>query len=330
MPELSIILVNWNCLEFTLQCIQSVQESTLGIDYEVIVVDNASTDAPCRELAERFPWVKLILSDQNLGFGRANNLGVKHAGGKYFLFLNPDTLVKTNAISRMLGELASRSQAGAIGCKLLNPDGSLQTTCTFAFPTIANQLLGMGWLQRRWPKLSIWGRSALYANDAQSIHVVDVAPGAAIMVTRQAFESAGGFNPEYFMYAEEVDLCFAIRRRGYAVLHVSDTSIIHFGGQSTNKCEDGFSAVLMCDSVFRFFRRAYGPMYAILYRILLSASAFSRIAVLACAAPLLRIFRKRSNREFVVIAKRKWVKIALWSIGWNRPHQKPLARVTVP
>ena len=326
LPQLSIIIVNWNCLAFTLECIRSLEETTRNIDCEVIVIDNASRDAPCSDLVAEFPSVKLILSDRNLGFGRANNLGLKHAVGQYLLFLNPDTLVKADSVLRMHRELAARPHAGAMGCRLLNPDGTLQTTCTFVFPTITNQLLAIDWLQQRWPALPLWGKQALYSNDGQSVHEVQVAPGAAIMIPRHVFESVGGFNPDYFMYAEEVDLCLAIRRAGYSVLHLADAEIIHFGGQSTNKCEDGFATVLMCDSVYRFFRRTHGRMYAILYRALLSANALCRLVILGCAAPLPFLFPGRVDRNFLSKAHRKWWKIAFWTIGRNSYRQEPPSR----
>src|SRR5580704_16327152 len=138
MTDLSIILVNWNCLDFTEQCIGSICATTHDVDYEVIVVDNASADAPCQSLVEKFPWMKLVLSEQNIGFGRANNLGVQHSTGRNLLFLNPDTLVLKDALLRMLTDLRGRPNAGAIGCKLFNPDGTLQTTCVQPIPTIFN------------------------------------------------------------------------------------------------------------------------------------------------------------------------------------------------
>ena len=248
------------------------------IEYEVVVVDNASMDAPCQIITERFPWVKLILSDENIGFGRANNLGVHHSTGRYLLFLNPDTVVLGDALARMLSETQARPQAGAVGCKLLNPDGTLQTSRVLGFPTIANQLLSLAWLQRRLPNLGLWGQRPLHAAAHSKVDEVEVVPGAAILVPRPVFEAAGGFSPEYFMYAEEVDLCFAIRRAGWHNLHVKDAEIMHFGGQSTKQCEDGFSAVTMRDSVYRFFRRNHGRSYAMLYRagMLLSALAAFR------------------------------------------------------
>ena len=315
MTDLSIILVNWNCLAYTEQCLASIRENTSGIDYEVIVVDNDSLDAPCQSLVEKFSWIKLVLSNENLGFGRANNLGVRHSVGKNLLFLNPDTLVQGDALPRMLTALDSVPSAGAIGCRLLNPDGSLQTTCVQPFPTIMNQLLALRWLQRLLPNLALWGKRALYSTRSNLVHEVDVVSGAAILVKREVFENVGGFHPEYFMYAEEAELCFAIRRSGHKVLYTSDAQIVHFGGQSTKSCEDDFAAVTMRDSVYKFMRRNRGSAYAALYRVGLLLSAICRMIILACMFPFATIFDYPCDRPAMSRIFRKWIKIAQWTLG---------------
>jgi GT2 family glycosyltransferase len=314
-PELSIILVNWNCLAFTEQCIASICATAKDVAYEVIVVDNCSADAPCRSLADQFPWVTLLLSESNLGFGRANNLGVRSSSGRYLLFLNPDTLVRGDALREMMSSLEANPAAGAIGCRLLNPDGSIQTSSVQRFPTILNQLLALDWLKRRFPNLSLWGLQPLYTADRTTAHEVDVVSGACLMVRREVFEAAGGFNPEYFMYAEEVDLCHAIRREGWKVLHLGGAEVVHFGGQSTKSREDGFAAVAMRDSVYRFLRRTRGSLYALLYRAGLLWSALCRLALLLIAAPMMAILQRSEGHRDSIRAYRKWLRIARWTVG---------------
>lgn len=314
MTPLSIIIVNWNCIDYTHRCLESIRDTAGDLAYEVIVVDNASNDAPCQSIVERFPWVKLILSSQNIGFGRANNLGVQHATGQFLFFLNPDTIVLGNALSQMLAEIQLHRDAGALACKLLNPDGTLQN-CVLGFPTIANQILSLEWLQKRLPNLRLWGRHARSAKHLDRVREIEVAPGAAMLIPRPVFEQVRGFNPEYFMYAEEVDLCFAINRAGYRILHLNDAEIIHFGGQSTKQCEDGFAAVTMRDSVYLFFRRNHGNAYAMVYRLCLFLSALSRLALLACLAPFTAILAAPLKRRYVTVAFRKWLRIVKWSMG---------------
>jgi GT2 family glycosyltransferase len=315
MTDLSIILVNWNCLAFTEQCLASIRESVTGISYEVIVVDNDSSDAPCQSLVDNFSWAKLILSKENIGFGRANNLGVHHSFGKNLLFLNPDTVVHGDALRRMVSELESIPVAGVIGCKLLNPDGSLQSTCVQPFPTILNQLLALDFLQRRWPDLRLWGRQALFSKSPDTVHEVDFVSGAAILVNRVVFEEVGGFNPEYFMFAEEADLCWTIHRAGYKVLHTSNAVITHYGGQSTKTCEDDFASVTMRESVYRFMYRNRGSLYAYIFRLTIIVSALTRICLLICILPFAIAFTAPSGRKKIARAFRKWMKIARWAVG---------------
>ncbi len=317
MRELSIILVNWNCIAYTEQCLASIHDTVRDSDFEVIVIDNHSADAPCPTLIEKFPWITLLLSEENLGFGRANNLAVNHSTGQHLLFLNPDTVVVGDALKQMLLALRRMPKGGAVGCRLLNPDGTLQSTCVQSFPTIANQLLAMGWLQRRWPASPLWGRQAAYANQPGAVHDVDFVSGAAILVRRDVFLQVGGFNPDYFMYAEETELCLAIHKAGYKVGHTGDATIIHFGGQSTKTCHDSFASVTMRDSVYRFFRRNRGSAYAAAYRIGILLSALCRVLMLGIMFPVITLLRYPSLKLDLKRAFRKWMDIAQWAAGFE-------------
>jgi hypothetical protein len=323
MKELSIILVNWNCMAYTEQCLRSIRDTAGDLDLEVIVIDNHSQDAPCATLKEQFPWAHLLLSEQNLGFGRANNLATKQSSGQYLLFLNPDTVVLGDALRQMLSALKRTPKAGAVGCRLLNADGTLQATCVQSFPTIANQLFALNWAQRRWPASPLWGRQAAYTNDPDKVHPVDFVSGAAIMLRRDIFFDVGGFNPDYFMYAEETELCLAVQKAGYTVGHTSAARIVHFGGQSTKTCQDCFAAVTMRDSVYRFFKRNRGSLYAVTYRYGLLASAISRMILLSILFPLAAVLRYQSLKSGISTALSKWISIARWAIGLERGRLTP-------
>jgi len=322
MKDLSIILVNWNSLAFAEQCIASICSNAHGLDYEIIVVDNASADAPCNRLVAKFPWVTLLLSERNLGFGRANNLAAQQSSGRNLLFLNPDTVVLGDALPRMVDLLTANPQAGAVGCRLINTDGTVQTSCVQSFPTVLNQLLALDFLKRRWPATPPWGIRALgSASHHKSVYDVDVVSGACILIRRHVFEQVGGFNPEYFMYAEEVDLCHCIHRDGWKILHTAAAQVIHFGGQSTTSREDGFTDIAMRDSVHRFLRRTRGNAYASLYRAAILASAVCRLAALALVYPATALPGQITRREPVARRFRKWLRIARWSIGKNSWQQ---------
>jgi N-acetylglucosaminyl-diphospho-decaprenol L-rhamnosyltransferase len=312
--DLSIIIVNWNSTEFTRNCVASIESTARNVEHEIIVVDNASPDASCGAIAEAFPQVKLILAARNLGFARANNLGFEHSQGKKILFLNPDTVVLDNAVQRMMSELDSAPGVGAVGCRLLNGDLTLQTSCVQPFPSILNQLLTIDWLMRRWPTLPIWGRRALYSKKS-GITEVETVSGACIMAKSEVFERIGGFSLDYFMYAEDKDLCYKVKRAGWKVCYVPGAEIVHFGGQSTKKKkETGFSAVVMRESGFKFLRKFRGAAYAHAYRMVTFANALVRLLVLS---PLLAVPSFVFDRSEVRRAFTKWRRIASWSLGFE-------------
>lgn len=315
--DVSIIIVNWNSTEFIKQCIHSIQSTVSSLEYEIIVVDNASVDFACRTLSEAFPSVKLVCLDSNLGFARANNIGAEHSRGKKLLFLNPDTLVLGDAIERMAHQLDSNCRAGAVGCRLLNSDLTLQTSSVQPFPTILNQLLSMDWLKRHWPKLPLWGMQALYT-DGCSVVDVEVVSGACIMVQSLVFESVGLFSTEYFMYAEEADLCYKIWRAGWRVCHVAEAEVIHFGGQSAKKRGNDFSNAVMRESVFKLLSKFRGIKYAYVYRAALCVSAIVRLAILS---PLFAIPNRLLNRDVVASTFGKWRTIAAWSLAIGKGHR---------
>lgn len=323
MADLSIIIVNWNSLEFAKNCIASIEATAQNVNYEIIVVDNNSPEGGCHELATQFPRVKLIALEQNVGFGAANNIGAGQASGRDLLFLNPDTLVMGDALSRMMAVLDAEEEGGAVGCRLLNGDRTLQMTSVQSFPTILNQLLAFNWLKRRWPGLPLFGIRALYLNEGRGLHQVDVVSGACIMLKKKVFEQVGGFHRQYFMYAEEVDLCYSVRNAGRKVQYVGDAQVVHFGGQSTKKAEDGFSDIAMRDSVFKFLRRSRGKPYALLYRSALFLSAMVRMVVLVVVFPFSAIPNRFVRRDAVKRAFKKWRNIARWSLA-------PASWTTVP
>jgi len=277
--ELSIIIVNWNSVEFLRKCIASVKAETTGVVYEIVVIDSASFDGCDRMLREEYPEVQFIQGTKNVGFGRANNAAFKVSRGRCLLFLNPDTEVLSSAIGIMYSFLQTLPTAGAVGCKLLNADRSLQTSCIQSFPTILNQVLDTEWLRRRWPKSVLWGMAPLFA-DSFEPKVVEAIAGACVMMKREAFERVGLFSEEYFMYAEDIDLSYKLARGGYKNYYIPTATVVHYGGGSSQEAPSNFSVVMMRESIWRFLGKTRGRGYASLYRLSMLISALGRLAVL--------------------------------------------------
>lgn len=317
--DLSIIIVNWNSLQFLRACLESVRTTTSNLSYEVIVIDNLSTDSSQEALtSDEFAGIRVLCPGRNLGFARANNLGARVAIGKALLFLNPDTVVLSHAIRGMLYALSSDETIGIVGCKLLNKDLSLQTSCVLPFPSLTNQLLCLDVLLNKFPSSKLWGVPVLDNPPHRVPQQVPVVSGACLMVRRETFEEVGGFSREYFMYAEEVDLCHTAARLGWKTAYVGTVSVIHYGGQSSSQVRtSSFSSVLKTHSVYTFLRRTRGPGYALAYRLGMLSSGLMRLVVLSGVCLLVFPFRPnhtRSQRGAMV----KWSGIARWALGLER------------
>jgi len=312
VPDLSIIIINWNSVRFLRKCLASIDANTKNTSFEVIVIDNASGDGCGDMLRTKFPRVRFVQSSTNLGFAAANNLGVQHASGKCLLFLNPDTELAGPAIDRMMEFLEAHNDAGIVGAKLLNSDLSIQTSCIQNFPTVLNRVIDAELLRRLFPMLPFWGtRPLLKASDTTA--QVEVISGACQMIRRELFDRVGGFDASYFMYAEDADLCMRTHRSKSRNYYVGCAVVIHHGGQSSGTVSGGnFTAIMMRESLHSFFRQNYGRMHAFVYRSAMALSAVLRLILLAGAA-LTTLGLVRRNALLRAIAK--WKSIFRWTIG---------------
>ena len=311
MADLSIIIVNWKSATYLDTCIRTIRENTEGLNYEIIVVDNASYDGS-EVVAGRFgEAVCFVQSSENLGFARANNLGATYARGPVLLFLNPDTEVQNNAINHLYTQFRKLPDPGVIGCRLLNRNGALQTSCVQSLPTVLNQILDAEILRRTFPKLALWGTAAFYEENAAT--EVEAVSGACMMIRREVFERVGGFSSEYFMYGEDLDLCFKARSAGFRNYHTGEARVVHHGGGSSKKARSDFSIVTMRESVSMLLRKTHGKYYSDCYRVAMSIAALLRMALLVILFPAW-VIRNRIDRWFNSF--RKWSAILRWGLGY--------------
>lgn len=309
--DLSIIIVNWNSKEYLRNCIASILATTRGIEFEIVVIDNASFDGCDQMLRQYYPQVRFIQSNHNLGFAKANNAAFRESCGRYILFLNPDTELVAPAVNIMFDYLQRLPNAGAVNCKLLNADKTIQTSCIQSFPTILNQLLDSELLRAFRPKSPLWGMAPLFGAE-NGPEEVEALSGACLMLKRTLFEQVGLFSEDYFMYAEDIDLCYRIRQAGYKNYYVPNTTVVHLGGGSMQKGPSDFSVVIMHESVWRFMRKTRGKLYGLAYRASTLISAIGRMALLVIVLPLHLIQR---GRESWNASLRKWKAILAWSLG---------------
>jgi N-acetylglucosaminyl-diphospho-decaprenol L-rhamnosyltransferase len=310
--KLSIIIVNWNSLGYLRKCLTSIYEHVRDLPFEVIVVDNASPEPGIEFLKADFPGVLVIKSNINLGFAGANNLGFSRSSGEYVLFLNPDTEITDNAFKTMLDQAGSVPDPGVIGCKLLNSDLTVQTSCIQTFPTIPNQLFDYEYFRLRWPSSSLWGIGALFSASETPVPV-EVISGACMLLRRDVFERAGIFTEDYFMYAEDLDLCYKVKALGFRNYYVGKAQVIHHGGRSSNLVNvSNWSIIMRFKAVHKFCVKRQGSLYGSLFRATMGAAALLRVVVLSLAKPFAgNDLRKQSIRN----STSKWLAVLKWSYG---------------
>lgn len=233
--DLSIIIVNYNVKEFLQNLLHSLSKATTGIKSEIIIVDNASDDGSVEMLREKFSDITLIANQDNKGFSKANNQGLEIANGKYLLLLNPDTIVQEDTFHTLIKFFEETPDAGMVGCKILNPDGTLQLACRRSFPGPWTSFCKVTGLSTIFPNSKIFARYNLTYLDENKSYEVDAISGSFMMLKRECYEKIGGLDEQFFMYGEDLDLCYRTQKAGYKVYYVHSTQIIHYKGESTRR-----------------------------------------------------------------------------------------------
>jgi len=259
--DLSIIIVNFNTKDLLRNCLNSISKNTKGIDYEIIVVDNASNDGSVEMLKKEFPEVKLICNRENLGFARANNQGIKIAEGRNILFLNPDTWVLNNAISKMVNFIERHKDIGVVGSKLYKNEKREYHPSIRKFTKPIYIFLSFLPLAKLF--LSIYNKYFLNKN---RIKIVDWLSGAALLVKRELLDKIGFFDENFFMYSEEEDLCYRAYKSGYKICYFPEAEIIHFKGKSTESRRIE-SCRYFWESKLYFFQKYSHPYEIQLFKI---------------------------------------------------------------
>ena len=232
MINLSIVIVSYNTQEFLKECIYSIKKTTKNLNYEIIVVDNASSDNSVEMLKKHFPEVVAIENKKNLGFSKANNAGVKKSSGRYVLFLNPDTVVYKDALFNMLRFMDQHKKAGAATCKLIMPNGKLDDAAHRGFPNPWNSFSYFLGLSKLFPSSRLFGGYNLGFLDLSKIHEIDACAGAFMVVRREAGEKIGWWDEDYFFYGEDLEFCFRLKEEGWKIYFVPSVSVLHYKGVS--------------------------------------------------------------------------------------------------
>jgi len=275
--DVSVIIVNWNTKELLRDCLSSVYEHAGDIDYEIIVIDNASIDGSAEMVKNDFQQVILMENSDNRGFATANNQGMAVAKGRYMLLLNSDTVVLDNAIANIVNFADENPQIAVTGCRVLNPDRTLQRTC-FMFPSVLNMLLSSTYLYKLFPKNRFFGREQMTWWNRNDVRQVDVVTGCFMLVRREAIDQVGMMDEQFFMYGEETDWCYRFREKGWKVMFAPVGQIIHFGGQSTAQKPVAMIVQLRL-SILKFMKKHYCRSTYLIARFLVALFFAIRLPV---------------------------------------------------
>ena len=253
--QLSVIILNYNVRFFLEQCVASVQEALTNIDSEIIVVDNDSSDDSCEMIKSRFPNVKLIKNNSNLGFPKGNNIGVAQAKGDYICILNPDTVVAEDTFNRILAFAEKQENLGIVGCKLIDGSGNFLPESKRGIPTPFVALTKIFGLYKLFPNWELFNRYYAQHLSENETGKVDILVGAFMIMKRNLYNEIGGFDENCFMYSDDIDLSFMTLKSGKNNYYFHETSVIHYKGESTVK--DGLYMKRFREAMQFFYKKHY-------------------------------------------------------------------------
>jgi GT2 family glycosyltransferase len=267
VPDVSIILVNWNTRDLLLDCLAAVPAAIGHLSAEIYVVDNGSSDDSVGAVQSQHPQIHVITNARNIGFAAANNQAIQLARGRHILLLNSDTIALPGSIETLVDFIDAHPCVGIVGARLLNRDKTLQPSWA-SFPTIWSELLGKNFrIRHTYP-----------THDGSVAYAVDWVSGACLLIRREAIEQVGLLDELFFMYSEEADWCFRIRQHGWTICYYPGAQVIHLGGHSSRLDSMRMKAQLYRSKLL-FFRKHYGSGQELLLGLLLQAGFFLKAAL---------------------------------------------------
>ena len=291
--DLSIIIVNYRTYDLTKQTIESVISKNHPFEFEIYVVDNNSQDGSLEKLQNDFyneiknELIKFIPSQENKGFAYANNLALKQISSKYVLLLNSDTIIVDNCLEKCLEYLENHSEVGALGCKVVLPDGTLDKACRRSFPNVSVSFYRMIGLSRIFPNSPRFGKYNLCYLDDDGVYPIDCLVGAFMMVNSEAIKEIGLLDETFFMYGEDIDWCYRIKEAGWQIIYYGAAEIIHYKGSSSQKQKSKL--------IYEFYRAMYifyNKHYKKKHSILTTALTYVGIGLICGIKLFLNIFKK--------------------------------------
>ena len=272
-PQITVIIVNYKVKEYVANLLDSIRKAIHDIPIQTIVVDNNSNDGSVNYLRELNPDVTYIANKENVGFGKANNQAIAKAKGEYTLLINPDSIVSEDCLQVMKAYMDDNPDCAASGCKILNADGTLAPESRRSIPTISSSIYKLIGLAYLFPNNRQFGKYYLSWLPENEVSKIPVLSGSFMFFRTEVLKEVGGFDERFFMYAEDIDLCYRIGQKGYEIHYVPYTSVVHYKGESSKK--DNLKYIKnFNDSLYLFFEKHYTNRYSQLFRIVILVGIF--------------------------------------------------------
>lgn len=300
--SVTTIVVSYNTKDLTLACLDSVYKNTKIIVPEVVVIDNASSDGSAEAIAAEFPQVRLIASYTNLGFAAGNNLAAREARGEYLLLLNPDTLVLDSAIDNLVQFVESNPKYGIYGGRTLFSDGTLNASSCFRKPTIWNSYCRALGISAMASNSSLLSADVYGGWQRDTVREIDIVTGCFLLMRRELWDRLGGFDPRYFMYGEDWDLCLRAQKLGERNVHCPDAEIIHYGGASEPVRADRMVRLFQTRTLL--YASHWGFLRSRLLELSLWVWAFRCLAVDGLLGTMGKVSRKNTANSWWEVLKR--------------------------
>lgn len=287
--DLSVVIVNYNVVNFLEQCLNSVLAASKKLQIEVFVVDNNSVDGSVEFIRQKFPKVNLIANKENVGFSKANNQAILQSKGRYVLLLNPDTVVEQDTFDKCVAYMDAHPNTGGMGVRMLDGKGRFLPESKRGLPTPAVSFYKIFGFSKLFPKSKKFGSYHLGYLDEHQIHEIDVLSGAFMLMRAETLSKVGLLDEAFFMYGEDIDLSYRIQQGGYSNVYFPETKIIHYKGESTKKGSLNYVFVFY-NAMVIFAKKHFSARYARIFSIAIHTAIYLRAAASIFKRLVLRLF----------------------------------------
>jgi len=330
---LSIIIVNYNVKYFLEQCINSIKTASKGLNIEIIIVDNNSTDGSIEMIQNEFPNCNLIRNNKNVGFSKANNQGIKKSKGKYILLLNPDTIIEEDTLIKCILFMEKNSNAGSLGVKMIDGNGKFLPESKRSFPSPMVAFYKIFGLSAIFPKSKKFGTYHLTYLDENKIHEVDVLSGAFLFIRKKVLNKIGLLDEDFFMYGEDIDISYRIQKSGFKNYYFPKTKIIHYKGESTKKSSINY-VFIFYKAMIIFAKKHFHKKNIFIFSFLINIAIYFR-AFLSISKRILNDLGIALIDTLViyfgiVILKNYWEKFSPEIVGQQKVLPEEFMSITIP